>query len=99
MATRDLENLGHAAIPALRKALEAGPPAETRRRIDQLLARKPTVADRPEQIRRLRAMQVLEHAGTKDARSVLAELADGLPLAAETREARAALGRLGRPVR
>jgi WD40 repeat protein len=98
-ATKDLENLGHAAIPALRNALAAEPPAETRRRIDQLLARKPIVADRPEQLRRLRAMQVLERGGTKEARSVLAELADGLPLAAETREARAALGRLGEPSR
>ena len=72
----------------------AGKPApETARRIEQLLARKPDVSSRPDLLRRLRAMQVLERVGTPEARRVLADLADGLPLAAETREARAALAR------
>jgi len=92
-ATKDLEALGHAAAPALQKALAAGPSAETRRRIEQLLARKPAVASQPDHLRRLRAMQVLERIGTPQARGILTDLGAGLPLAPETKEAQAALAR------
>jgi hypothetical protein len=92
-AAKELEDLGHAAAPALQKALAGKLAPETAQRIEQLLARKPDVANRPEQLRRLRAMQVLERIGTAETRKVLADLAAGLPLAAETREAQAALGR------
>jgi WD40 repeat protein len=92
-AAKDLQDLGHAAAPTLQKALAAKPAPETTRRIEQLLARKPDVGNRPDQLRRLRAMQVLERISTPEARQVLKDLAEGLPLAAETREAKAALGR------
>jgi hypothetical protein len=92
-AAKELEDLGHAAAPALRKALAERPPAETVQQIERLLARKPDVASRPDQLRRLRAMQVLERLGTADARQILSDLAAGLPLAAETKEAQAALAR------
>jgi WD40 repeat protein len=92
-AAKELQELGHAAAPALRKALAEKPAPETARRIEQLLACKPDVGSRPDQLRRLRAMQVLERIGSPDARHVLADLAAGLPLAPETKEAQAALAR------
>src|SRR5262249_15312406 len=83
-AVKELQDLGHLAVPALRKALDQKPAPEAARRIEQLLARKSDVGSRPEQLRRLRAMQVLERAATKEARALLTELAEGLPLAPET---------------
>jgi hypothetical protein len=44
----------------------------------------------------LRAVQVLEYAGTAEARHLLKELAGGAPAARLTQEVRAALGRLDR---
>jgi RNA polymerase sigma factor (sigma-70 family) len=98
-AEKELQELGHAAVPALRKELDEKPGPEMRQRIEQLLSRKPDPGSRPEALRRLRAMQVVERAATKEARALLTELAEGLPLAPETKEARAALGRLGEPPR
>ncbi len=48
----------------------------------------------------LRALEVLEHIGTAEARSLLEDLAKGVPEARLTREAKASLTRLAkRPVR
>jgi hypothetical protein len=44
------------------------------------------------------ALEVLEHAGTPEARRLLKDLARGVPEARLTREARAALTRLNRQV-
>ena len=49
-----------------------------------------------EQLRALRAVEALEHAGTAKARSLLQDLARGAPEARLTREARAALARLAK---
>ena len=45
-----------------------GPPAETARRTEQLLGRRPAAGSRPDQLRRLQAMRVLERIGTADVR-------------------------------
>jgi hypothetical protein len=50
----------------------------------------------PERLRAWRALEVLEHIGTRPARDVLKNIAGGAPGVALTREARAALGRLAR---
>jgi hypothetical protein len=47
-----------------------------------------------DKLRTLRALEVLELAGTPEARQLLTELAKGLPSAWQTREAQAALDRL-----
>jgi WD40 repeat protein len=92
-AARELEKLGEGARPALRKALEGKPSAEVRRRVEQLLEKRPESADR---LAEVRAVEVLEKVGTPEAKEVLTALAGGMPEARLTQEARAALRRLGR---
>jgi WD40 repeat protein len=95
-ATRELEQLGEPARPALRRALEARPPLEARKRLEGLLAESGIPVVAPELLRPLRAVEVLEHVGTQEARRVLKGLARGAPEARLTREAEAALQRLAR---
>ncbi len=95
-AARQLEGLGSAAVPALREALAAKPSPEVRRRLEALLSRAPHAAPPAEVVRKLRAILVLEQVASEKARGLLAELAEGVPSAAETQEAKAALGRLTR---
>jgi hypothetical protein len=49
----------------------------------------------PEELRAVRALEALEHSGTPDARQLLETLARGAPEARQTRDAKAALQRLG----
>jgi HEAT repeat protein len=95
-AMKALANLGPAAHPALRKAL-ASPSAEVRRRATMLLEKKgdgPTLA--PDELRALRAIEVLLHIGTAEARPVLEGLAAGPKEAVVTQDAAAALTLLSR---
>ncbi len=98
-AVKKLKALGWPAAPALRQALQAGPGAEAKRRMTELL----TAMDRPtppspDELRQLRAVTALERIGTREAREALAALAKGVPDAPRTRAANAALGRLaGKP--
>ena len=48
-----------------------------------------------ERLRIVRAIEVLEHTASPDARQLLTTLAAGAPAALQTREAKAALQRLG----
>jgi hypothetical protein len=82
--------LGEVAHPALRAALAARPSEEFRRRAEQLLEGPPS----RERLRTVRALEVLEHVGTAEARAVFAALAQGAPAARLTREAQSALERL-----
>jgi WD40 repeat protein len=91
-AARALREAGPAAGPHLRAA-RAGAPPEARRRIDDLLAGLPAVVA-PGDLRALRAVQVLEMAGTPEATGVLREWAGGPAAAVLTAEAAAALARL-----
>jgi RNA polymerase sigma factor (sigma-70 family) len=95
-ASKELEDLGELAEPALRRAASDKTSLELRKRVDKLLASllvKPLSA---EQVRNVRAVEVLEHLATPEARQVLETLAIGADGALLTREARAALGRLAR---
>jgi hypothetical protein len=91
-ATTELRRLGDLAEPALRQLLKGAPAAEGRRRAQEILADLDSDVVPREQLRELRAAETLEWAGATE---VLRKLAAGMPEARLTREARAALVRLG----
>jgi WD40 repeat protein len=84
-ATEQLKELGNAARPALRRALQAGPSAEAKRRLESLAAQLPRVLTSPDERHRFRAARVLEQIGTKEARGILAELAKSAGRGGESR--------------
>jgi hypothetical protein len=91
-AAAALAKLGEAAAGGLRRALAGRPTPEVRRRLERLLAE---LGPRPPQrLRAVRALEVLEHVGTAEARQALGELAAGAPGAWLTGQAREALRRL-----
>ncbi len=99
-ASEELAKLGELVEPTLRKALGGATDLEVKRRLKGLLS----VSDRgqlpPETIRQVRAVEVLEHLGGREARRLLETLARGAAEARLTREARESLERLRkRPLR
>ena len=95
-ATKELEKLGDLAIPALKKVLTSQPTLETQRRIEPLLEKLTSGALTAEQVRIVRAIEVLEKLGNSEARQVLDALAQGAPGALQTRQAQTVLDRLAR---
>jgi hypothetical protein len=96
-ATAELEKVREAAEADLRKFLRGSASGEARRRVRRVLEGLEAQrwwAPSPEQARALRAVEVLEHVGTAEAKRVLEVLAAGAPEGRLTREARAALRRL-----
>jgi RNA polymerase sigma factor (sigma-70 family) len=92
-AGQQLEEMGRAVAPALRRALEGKNSLETRQRLEGLLAKLAATVLSPDVVRRLRAIQVLEQIATPEARQLLRGLAEG-PASWEKQEAQAALDRL-----
>jgi WD40 repeat protein len=90
-AQRALQSLGSIVEPWLREALTKSSSTEVRHRLDAILA-DGVAGD----LRVIRAVEVLEHIGTADARQILQRLAGGAPNARLTREAKASLERLAR---
>src|SRR5262249_52714130 len=95
-AAEQLDECGEAALPIVRKALKGKLSLEARRRLEAIQARFEGPVSAPELLRTLRAIEVLEHIGTPDARKVLARLSEGAPDATITTEAKASLERLAR---
>jgi WD40 repeat protein len=93
-ATGELEKLGDAAEPALRKALKETTSAEVRLRAQGLIDGLEKVTSSTDLVLTGRALEVLEHLDTPEARAWLQTLADGDPDARLTLEAKAALARL-----
>ena len=98
-AQRDLDKVAEAVESDLRRMLEKPPSLEVRNRLLAIL--KPLEAGNvavqsPDQLRQLRGITVLERIGSKEAQTLLGELAAGAVDAPLTREARAALQRLGK---
>ena len=85
---------GEQAEALLRTSLEEPSSVETRRRVESVLASLEKI-DSSDLLRRLRAIQALELIGTAQAKEILEAVARGAARARETREAQAALQRLG----
>jgi WD40 repeat protein len=92
-AIAGLEKLGELAVPALQKALASQPSLETRRRIEPLLQELTGRNFTSEQIRLLRAIEVLDKTESVESRQLLQHLASGAPGALTTRQAQTALER------
>jgi WD40 repeat protein len=95
-ATEELKQLGERAEPGLREALKDKLSLEARKRVEDLLESVRMLSTTPERLRELRAVEVLEHIGTPEARQVLQTLAKGAPTARLTREARQSLQRIAK---
>lgn len=97
-AQAELEKLGEAAEPALQKAAEQPSSAEVARVVKGLLAK--LKAERlhpsPDMVRLLRAVEVVEHAGTAEARDLLQILVREEARSRLTREAAESLERLAK---
>jgi hypothetical protein len=93
-AAKELAALEFKAEAGLVAVLEGKPRLEFRKRAEGLLARLRQLPVPVEQLRQIRAVQVLEQIGSPEARQVLAALAGGGPGARLTREAKASLERL-----
>ena len=95
-AQREIGRAGELVEPALRRALKSVTDPEVQRRLSDLLDRISRPETRPDELRDLRAVEVLEHIDSADARRLLGELAKGAPEARLTQEAKAALARLSK---
>jgi RNA polymerase sigma factor (sigma-70 family) len=95
-AFKELRGLGERAAGPLRQALKVGASLEQKRRLEQLLEAIEAEPRSAEWLRQLRAVQILELAGTPAARQLLQTLAKGAPGARLTQAANEALDRLSR---
>jgi hypothetical protein len=93
-ATRELEKLGSVVESALREALGSEPPLEAKRRLERLLQALGGDGELTQRQRDVRAVRVLEQAGTPEAKKLLEALAKESPGSWVVEEARAALQRL-----
>jgi hypothetical protein len=94
-ASKELSRLGEAVEPALRETLANKPSSEVRSRCERLLEALGKGELDADGLRSLRAVQVLEHIGTPEARAVLKGLVGGAP-GRLSREAKLALDLLDR---
>jgi len=95
-ATTELNMIGEAALPSLRQAMTVQVSVEARRRIERLLEKFGGPAPPPEVLQALRAVEMLEHEGSPEARQVLEAVSQGAPQARLTQDAKAALERLAK---
>jgi WD40 repeat protein len=93
-ASAELLKMGERVVPALEKALASQPSLELKRRLEYLLDRLAGPKLTGEQVRTVRAVEVLERIGTREAGQVLESLAEGAPGALQTTASQAALERM-----
>src|SRR5207237_2900191 len=97
-ATAALDSLSEDVLGSLQKALNNQPTPEAGRRLQALIEKHDQRRRNPstDRLRALRAIELLELAGTPEARQLLEKLARGAQGARLTQEAKAALERLGK---
>jgi hypothetical protein len=95
-AAKELEHLGEQAEAQMRTALAGKPSAEVRQRLEPMVRKLEQKTLTNEQVRDLRALEVLEKISSAEARQVLEAVAGGAASDRRTQEAKAALERLGR---
>jgi RNA polymerase sigma factor (sigma-70 family) len=95
-ASAELAKLGESALPLLHKELARDPSPEVSRRIKALVEKATNPETSSDLLHGIRAIEVLEHLATPEARQLLQKLVGGAPDARLTSEANAALERLKR---
>jgi hypothetical protein len=96
-AMKELEGLGQLAVPSIdRKLAETGLSLEARKRTEALALKLNRSVLSGDELRTIRAVEVLEGIGTPEALAVLKDLASGGEGAVLTEQARKALARLAR---
>src|SRR5262249_16137260 len=95
-ATTEPEKLGDLAEVGLRDLLASKPAPEVRQRVEGILQKLEGPYLTEDRLRSVRSISMLEMIGTADARHVLTRMAEGVPAALATKEARAALDRMDR---
>jgi WD40 repeat protein len=100
-ARGELDEIGEAALPQVRKALEGQPAAAAAQHLRQLVAwnYRDFKSPSPARLRELRALEVLQLADTPEAWKVIEEVSRGEPTARKTQLAKAALATRAVPVR
>jgi WD40 repeat protein len=93
-ASRRLAALGDSVLSKLLAAVAGAKSAEQSHRLHALIEQLSEIS--PNELPRLRAIEVLEHIGNADAKALLAELAKGEPGTRFTREVCETLKRLGK---
>jgi WD40 repeat protein len=93
-ATVELGRLGFAAADSLRNALNREWSPECKKRMRHLLTQLDASSRSPAFLRQIRAIELLEHLETKEAKELLKRIADGVSEAPLTRQARESLARL-----
>jgi len=93
-AARELVALGELTVPALRDTVESPSTLEQRHRAEKLLARLENAGLSPDDIRELRAIEILERIATPAAWHLLTTIGAGPSDARITHEARLAIKRL-----
>jgi hypothetical protein len=93
-AESELGGLGERTEPFLRKALADNPPPDLRQRLARLLDK--FAVPTGDQVRDLRAVELLEQIGNAEARQVLRIAAGGMPGTRLTRGAASAVQRLSK---
>src|SRR5262249_10958978 len=76
-AAANLVKTGEQVVPALQKVLTSQPTIETRKRVEELLAKLTGGTLTAEQLRLVRAVEALERMGTPEARQLLRTLSQG----------------------
>jgi WD40 repeat protein len=93
-ASRELDALGRAAVSKVQVRLKPGVSEEVKKRVEQFLTKHSLTDFDTEELRALRAVEVLEAMGTDAAKQLLGELARGDGTARLTRDAAEAMQRL-----